>query len=79
MVPKLIARDVHTEGWRVETQRNLTYGAEVKAPMVTWVINLTWDHSAAATPNATYCDALAHILACAGTVTESGEICGFLE
>lgn len=74
MVPKLVARLVHIEGWQVKTERNLRYGGGSCAPMVAWIVRFTWDSSASATPDAVYRDALRNILSGAGLVNANGEI-----
>jgi len=74
LVPKIIARLVHNEGWRVLTEQNLRYGGGSVAPMVTWIVFFTWNQEAHATPDATYREALQHILENVGFVSEDGEI-----
>lgn len=74
MVPKIIVRLVHNEGWRVRTERNLRYGGGERAPMVTWIVKFTWDDNAIARPDTVYREALRDILSGAGLVTENGEI-----
>ena len=75
MVPKIITRLVHSEGWRVSTERNLRYGEDGQhAPMVTWIVKFTWNGDATATPDALYKSALRDIFSGAGVVTEQGKI-----
>lgn len=74
MVPKMIARLVHSEGWKVSTQRNLSYGQEGCAPMVTWIVRFTWSSDGSATPDALYRAALKDIFSWAGIVTDRGKI-----
>ena len=74
LVPKIISRLVHNEGWRVQTERNLRYGGKDRAPMVTWIVKFTWDENAAATPDALYRTALHNIFAGTGVVTDAGNI-----
>ena len=75
MVPKIITRLVHSEGWSVSTERNLRYGGDGKhAPMVTWIVKFTWSGEATATPDALYKSALKDIFSGAGVVTEQGNI-----
>lgn len=75
IVPKLIARFVHDQGWRVDTEYNLRYGGGGdQAPMVTWIVKFTWDGDAAATPDTLYRQALREILDGAGMVTDEGLI-----
>jgi len=74
IVPKIIARLVHNKGWCVRTERNLRYGSEARAPMVTWVVKLTWDGNAAAVPDSTYREALREIFHGVGIVKENGNI-----
>jgi hypothetical protein len=79
MVPKIISRLVHNDGWRVQTEYNLRYGEmeEDQAPMVAWIIEFTWDENATATPDTLYRAALCDILSGAGEVTVNGEILKF--
>lgn len=74
VAPKLIARHVHDQGWKVCTIRNLRYGGGVYAPMVTWIIRFTWDAGALASPGATLREALTGIFQAAGSVLEDGRI-----
>ena len=75
MVPKIITRLVHSDGWSVSTERNLRYGGDGKrAPMVTWIVKFTWRGEATATPDALYKSALRDIFSGAGVVTEQGNI-----
>lgn len=74
MVPKIIARLVHNEGWRVRTERNLRYGGGERAPMVAWIVKFTWGDDMIATPDTIYREALRDILSGSGVVTEDGEI-----
>lgn len=63
-VPKHIAQSLHGRGWRIVTKRNLRYGDEPSAPMVTWMIEFVPDASLIGTPDAGYRDALRNIFAC---------------
>lgn len=74
IVPKIIAGLVHYKGWHVKTERNLRYGSEDHAPMVTWIVKLTWDWNAAAEPDSTYREALRDIFHGVGVVRENGNI-----
>lgn len=74
MVPKLIARVVHNEGWRVQTEKNLQYGGGEHAPMVTWIVRFNWDEDATATPDALYRSALRNIFSGVGVVTDDGSV-----
>jgi hypothetical protein len=74
VVPKLITRQVHNVGWRIHTQRNLRYGGETEAPMVTWIIDFTWDEEGSAQPDSVYREALREIFAGIGIVTKDGTI-----
>ena len=77
MVPKIITRLVHSEGWRVSTERNLRYGGDGQhAPMVTWIVKFTWNGDATATPDALYKSALRDIFSGAGIVNKNGKIEG---
>ncbi len=74
MVPKLIAQLVHSEGWDVHTEKNLRYGNHPNAPMVTWIVNFTWDGVSTATPDALYRKALANIFSKVGIIDTQGRI-----
>jgi hypothetical protein len=74
MVPKMIAKLVHIEGWKVSTQRNLSYGQEGYAPMVTWIVRFTWSSHGSSQPDALYRTALKDIFSGAGVIAENGKI-----
>jgi hypothetical protein len=74
VVPKMITKLVHNEGWRVHTEYNLRYGGSEQAPMVTWIIKFTWDGGGMATPDAIYRAALRNIFSGIGIVTDKGKI-----
>lgn len=75
MVPKLIANFLHTEGWRVHTERCLRYGGDGgHAPMATWIVRFTWDGIATATPDSLYRAALQEVLSGVGVVNNDGTI-----
>lgn len=74
IVPKLIAQRVQNQGWRIATERNLRYGGEGNAPMVTWIVRFTWDAGAIAAPNVAHRDALAGIFHFVGLIREDGQI-----
>jgi hypothetical protein len=74
IVPKLIARFVHNDGWRVQTEKNLRYGGGEHAPMITWIVRFTWDAGATATPDALYRYALFNIFSGVGLVTDDGDL-----
>ncbi len=74
VVPKLIAQRVHDQGWRLRTVRNLRYGGGDHAPMVTWVMRLTWDADALASPGATLREALTGIFHAVGSISKEGRI-----
>jgi hypothetical protein len=73
-VPKLIAQRVRNQGWKMTTRRNLRYGGREHAPMITWVVQFTWDAGALATPNAAHREALAAIFHFVGSIREDGQI-----
>ncbi|MBN1188220.1 MAG: hypothetical protein JXA46_00555 [Dehalococcoidales bacterium] len=74
IVPKMISRLVHNDGWQVHTQNNLCYGSEGHAPMATWIFEFTWNEKFSATPDAIYRSALRDIFSAIGTITQQGEI-----
>jgi hypothetical protein len=73
-VPKKIAKLLCHQGWRVETQRNLRYGGDARAPMVTWVMTFTYDARAARRPLSLYRASLRLALSGAGKIEEDGSI-----
>jgi hypothetical protein len=73
-VPKLITQLVLNQGWLVDTERNLRYGAPGHAPMVTWVVRFQWSAAALETPDQSYRVALAGILRSAGSIGVDGSI-----
>lgn len=76
LVPKRIARDVHVDGWHVETVENLRYGGEGdQTPMVTWVLRMTWDERATTEPAVLYREALRGSLQRSGHIDPKGELC----
>lgn len=75
MVPKIIAKLVHDDGWLIKTEKNLRYGGgKPPAPMVTWIVKFTWSPSVTSTPDANYRNALQNILSKTGVVEEDGNI-----
>lgn len=75
IVPKKISQVVHRQNWNVNTLWNLRYGGNDKqAPMVTWVLNFSWDSRASVTPNAVYIESLKSILSSAGLINDDGQI-----
>ena len=74
IVPKIITRLVHNEGWKVLTEHNLSYGGGERAPMVTWIVEFAWDGNAAATPDNVYKESLRNIFYNIGEVTADGDI-----
>lgn len=74
MVPKMIAKLVHIEGWEVSTQHNLSYGQEECAPMVTWIVRFTWSAEKSSQPDALYRAALRDIFSGTGVIKDDGKI-----
>lgn len=74
IVPKIIARLVHNDGWQVETLHNLRYGGGRHAEMLTWVIRFTWDENSGASPDAIYRTSLKKIFDGIGKVLDDGKI-----
>jgi hypothetical protein len=76
LVPKRIARDIHADGWQVETVENLRYGGTAdRAHMVTWVLRMTWDERATTAPAALYQEALRGSMRRLGRIDPEGELC----
>jgi hypothetical protein len=73
-VPKKIAHLVRPQMWRLNTQVNLRYGQPEHAPMVTWIIDFTFDRRAAGRPDAVYLDSVNGILAAAGKINSEGRV-----
>jgi hypothetical protein len=73
-VPKKIADLVRSQMWRLETRANLRYGQSGHAPMVTWIIDFTFDSRAAGRPDAVYLDSVNGILAAAGQIDSQGRV-----
>jgi hypothetical protein len=74
IAPKLVTQVAHDQGWKVCTERNLRYGGDGHARMVTWIIRFTWDANVRATPDTAYREALAAILPSAGLIHDDGQI-----
>jgi hypothetical protein len=75
IVPKKIAQAVHAQGWRVTTVRNIRYGGTRNtAPIVSWILQFSWDTRAATRPAAVYRDALRTVLTAVGQIAENGTI-----
>lgn len=74
LVPKKINHLVHAQGWHVRTVRNLHYGGDAHAPMVSWILRFEWDPRYARTPRAVYRDSLCAALSTAGKVMPDGRI-----
>ena len=75
LVPKKIAFDAHTHGWRVDTVENLRYGgSDKRAPMVTWVLRFIWDDRATTQADEVYRDSLARVLARRGHISHTGQL-----
>lgn len=74
IVPKILARLVHNDGWQVETAYNLRYGGGEHAEMLTWVIHFVWDENSGALPDAIYHTSLRKIFDGLGRVTDNGKI-----
>jgi len=75
LVPKKIAFDAHTHGWRVDTVENLRYGgSQHRAPMVTWILRFAWDERAATEAPVVYHESLAQVLAYRGHINRTGRL-----
>jgi hypothetical protein len=73
-VPKKLARIGNADGWRVETTRNIYYGEQGEAPMVTWMIDFIWDARTGSVPEQVYRESLRTILAAAGQISADGTL-----
>lgn len=74
IVPKLIAKRIQNQGWRMVTKRNLRYGGEETAPMSTWIMRFTWDTRAVSAPSIAHRDALTGIFHFVGSIRDDGQI-----
>ena len=74
MVPKLIVKLVHNQGWKVETEKNLKYGGGECAPMITWVFKFFMADEETARPDELYRSALCNIFSSVGTVKDDGSV-----
>lgn len=74
MVPKRISHVVHTQGWRVDTRRNLHYTGAGGAPMVSWIMDFRWDPRVSSMPSAVYLDSLRTISSGAAHVAQDGSL-----
>lgn len=74
IVPKIIAMKIHNNGWRVRTEKNLCYGSEGNAPMVTWIIKFIWNGATTVTPDSLYRSSIKDIFLCTGRISNDGVI-----
>lgn len=75
LVPKKIAHLACVQGWRVDTRRNLRYGGiGGRAPMVTWILDFSWDSNASRLPHTVLRDSVRSALSGVGTIEEDGTI-----
>jgi hypothetical protein len=73
-VPKKLARIGSADGWRVDTTRNIYYGEQGEAPMVTWMIDFIWDARIGSVPDLVYRESLRTVLAAVGQIGADGTL-----
>ncbi len=74
-VPKRILSDVHTQGWALNCRHNARYGgADMKAPMVSWVIDFVEDPRGSSEPDALYRDCLGSVLDNTASIDGAGDL-----
>ena len=69
LIPKLIAHLLHSEGWEIETTKNLRYGDEPTAPIVTWIMRFR--RTSRAQPNQIYSQAINSIFDSYGKIVDT--------
>jgi hypothetical protein len=74
LVPKQIAFDAHSVGWKVETIENLRYVGANAVPMVTWMLRFRWDDRARTLPDRLYREALREALLRRGAINPNGDL-----
>jgi len=74
LIPKRIISDTHRLGWKVTTRRNLRYGAEPAAPMVSWIIDFEWDPRGSSAPQELYSESLGGAVATLEEINSDGEL-----
>jgi hypothetical protein len=75
LIPKRIVSDTHRQGWKVVTRRNLRYGAPPEAaPMVSWIIDFSWDPRGASAPATLYSESLRTVVAGAEEIDPEGQL-----
>jgi hypothetical protein len=75
-VPKLIAKLIAGDNWKVFTESNLFYGSDGYAPMVSWIMHFTWE-SQPVPPDHLYRSSLHEIFSHIGTIREDGQLMNF--
>jgi hypothetical protein len=74
-VPKRILSDVHTQGWALTCRHNVRYGgADMKAPMVSWIIDFVEDPRGSSEPDALYRECLRSVLDNTARIDAAGDL-----
>jgi len=73
-VPKKLAQITQSDGWRVDTRRNIYYGEEGEAPMVTWVLDFITDGRIASVPEQVYRESLRTVLSGVAFISAQGAL-----
>ncbi len=74
LIPKRIISDIHRHGWKVTTRRNLRYGGELVAPMVSWILDFEWDPRGTSAPQQLYSESLGGAVAAVEQIEATGEV-----
>jgi hypothetical protein len=74
LIPKRIISDTHRHGWKVTTRRNLRYGGEPVAPMVSWILDFEWDPRGTSAPQQLYSESLGGAVATVEQIGVTGDV-----
>ncbi|MFL5872994.1 MAG: hypothetical protein ACJ75T_05920 [Solirubrobacterales bacterium] len=74
LIPKRIISDTHRLGWKVTTRRNLRYGADPVAPMVSWILDFDWDPRGSSAPQELYSECLEKAVASVEEIDSDGNL-----
>lgn len=72
LIPKRIISDTHRLGWKVTTKRNLRYGVDPVAPMVSWILDFEWDPRGSSAPQELYSECLENAVATVEEIDTDG-------
>jgi hypothetical protein len=74
LIPKRIISDTHRHGWKVTTRRNLRYGIDPAAPMVSWILDFEWDPRGSSAPQELYSESLGGAVTGVEEIDTSGQL-----